>query len=67
MHKLSRASLSPSKQFVELAHMLDLWFVRVTLGRANEHRNVRTGVCKIGNCTKQRHVQLVQLLTTLVL
>eukprot|EP00974_Lingulodinium_polyedra_P064754 6256877-Lingulodinium_polyedra.AAC.1 len=47
--------------------MLDLRFMRATLERANAHHNVRTGVRKVGNCTKQRHVQLVQLLTALVL
>eukprot|EP00974_Lingulodinium_polyedra_P018788 1819494-Lingulodinium_polyedra.AAC.1 len=47
--------------------MLDLRFARATLRRANERHNVRTGVCKIGNCTNQRHVQLVQLLTAIIL
>eukprot|EP00974_Lingulodinium_polyedra_P129592 11210639-Lingulodinium_polyedra.AAC.1 len=55
IHQLLRVSLSPNEQLVELAHMLDLWFARATLDRANEHHNVRTGVCKIGNCTGQRH------------
>ena len=41
--------------------MLDLWLGSVPLQGTNEHNNVNTSVGEVGNSTKQRHVQLVQL------
>ena len=64
--KLTWVSLHPKQQLVKLPNMLDLRLRGVTLQGTDEHHNVNTSVGEIGDSTKQRHVEFVQLWAALV-